>query len=58
MSGNYPAGVTDNDPYFDMPNAHEDDEDDGPLCLGCHDDCEVDSDGYCDECSDERDGDL
>lgn len=25
---NYPPGVTDNDPYFDMPNVHED-EDEG-----------------------------
>lgn len=23
MSGNYPAGVTDNDPYFDMPSGDD-----------------------------------
>lgn len=23
MTGNYPAGVTDNDPYFDVPSADE-----------------------------------
>lgn len=27
MAGNYPAGVTDNDPHFDLPNAHEDEDD-------------------------------
>lgn len=27
MSGNYPAGVNDNDPYFDLPDAGEDDDD-------------------------------
>lgn len=57
MSGNYPAGVTDNDSHFDLPNALED-ENDGPLCLGCHDDCEIDSDGYCAECRQEIDEEL
>jgi hypothetical protein len=28
MSGNYPAGVTDNHPYFDQPNAPEPNRDD------------------------------
>lgn len=27
-----PAGCSDNDPYFDMPNAHEDDFDDENMC--------------------------
>lgn len=53
-NGNYPPGVTDNDPYFtDESEVNED-----PLCLGCHDDCDLDSDGYCPECVDEDDGDL
>jgi hypothetical protein len=31
MAGNYPEGVTDNDPYFDLPNAHEDED----VCRNC-----------------------
>lgn len=28
MSGNYPEGVTDADPYFDMPGVGDDEDDD------------------------------
>lgn len=26
-----------------------------PLCLGCHADAQLDSDGYCSDCNDEMD---
>lgn len=34
MSGNYPAGVTDNDPHFDVPSVG-DDEDEEPYLIPC-----------------------
>lgn len=35
MSSNYPEGVHDSDPYFDMPNAHNEDEMGRVLCDTC-----------------------
>lgn len=34
MSSNYPAGVSDNDPYFDLPGAGED-KSEPELCVRC-----------------------
>jgi len=39
----------------DFDEQLDDDSDSGPLCLGCHVDADLDSDGYCADCNDEND---
>jgi len=41
--------------YVDEAQEQWPNEDSGPLCLGCHVDAELDSDGYCADCNDEND---
>lgn len=51
---NYPPGVTDNDPHFDMPSVHDDEGEEENACHVCHRPAVHRPDGrqlnYCDRC--------